>query len=301
MPWIVENLETPHHERRVVDLYWQVSPDEPNHHVATLGQYHYHRTRTGLLPHRHDNQMEICFLAKGAQTYTVDGMFYALHGGDVFVTFPDELHSSGGYPEEKGHLFWVILDMPRPEEPFLGLQGAEAASLAEALLDLPCRHFRGRDTMTGHMEELFSVPALSKASSPMPLVDIRIQHALIGFLLETLEAARVNAPFGASLPIKKVQEAIEDNLEKDLSVEDMAAMTSLSVSRFKARFREEVGMPPAEYLNRRRVAHAAMLLYESDIPVTELAFRLGFHSSQYFATVFRKFTGQSPSEYRRLS
>ena len=71
----------------------------------------------------------------------------------------------------------------------------------------------------------------------------------------------------------------------------------LSESRFKARFRREVGLPPGVYILRAKIAAACTELRQPGTRVTELAHRLGFSSSQYFATVFRRFTGLTPSTY----
>ena len=57
-------------------------------------------------------------------------------------------------------------------------------------------------------------------------------------------------------------------------------------------------MTPMNYLNSCRVAHAARLLLEADLSVTDVAMRCGFSTSQYFATVFKNHFGQTPRAYR---
>jgi AraC-like DNA-binding protein len=58
-------------------------------------------------------------------------------------------------------------------------------------------------------------------------------------------------------------------------------------------------MPPGEYLLRRKVRRAGELLAGGDVSVTEVAQALGFSSSQYFATVFRRYRHQRPSDLLR--
>ena len=79
---------------------------------------------------------------------------------------------------------------------------------------------------------------------------------------------------------------------------EAALVAGLSLPRFKARFKNEVGIPPAEYLQRYRIERAEHGLANSTRSVTEIAFELGFCSSQYFATVFRRYTRLSPTQYR---
>jgi AraC-like DNA-binding protein len=67
----------------------------------------------------------------------------------------------------------------------------------------------------------------------------------------------------------------------------------------KARFKREVGIPPAEYVIRCKIAVARTRLAQSDATITRVAMDLGFPSSQFFATVFRRFTGRKPSALRQ--
>ena len=73
----------------------------------------------------------------------------------------------------------------------------------------------------------------------------------------------------------------------------------MSPSRLHARFLAEVGQSPAEWVRAQRIQRAKRLLLTSDRPVTDLAFDLGFPSSQYFATVFRGLVGMTPRDYRQ--
>ena len=78
----------------------------------------------------------------------------------------------------------------------------------------------------------------------------------------------------------------------------MAEVAGLSVSHFKARFRRETGLPPREFILREKIRLAREALGKGHGTVTDIAFELGFSSSQYFATVFKRYTGQSPRQIR---
>ena len=66
----------------------------------------------------------------------------------------------------------------------------------------------------------------------------------------------------------------------------------------RARFKAETGYTLHEYLIHRRVEEAHRRLSSTDEDITNIAHNLGFSSSQYFATVFRRETGMTPGEYR---
>ena len=59
------------------------------------------------------------------------------------------------------------------------------------------------------------------------------------------------------------------------------------------------GMPPYRYLISLRIQRAAQLLRESDLTVTQILHRVGFHSPSHFTTTFRRHMGLSPTDYRR--
>ncbi len=94
-------------------------------------------------------------------------------------------------------------------------------------------------------------------------------------------------------------EHIEQNYQKNLTVDELAAHSNMSASRFFPRFKKEVGMTPVEYINRYRVNRAILLLIsDSELSVEDISERTGFESSAYFRRVFKKITGMSPREYR---
>ena len=100
----------------------------------------------------------------------------------------------------------------------------------------------------------------------------------------------------------RIQQAlnyIETNISKPLTVEELARSSHYSVSRFKARFKEEIGYPPSEYVTVQKIEHAKHLLETSNETITDLAYSLGFSSSNYFSAVFNKIMGCTPREYRR--
>jgi len=64
-------------------------------------------------------------------------------------------------------------------------------------------------------------------------------------------------------------------------------------------FRKESGITPMDYLRRYRIRQARALLEAGDKSITEVALEVGFSGSNYFARVFRREVGVSPSAYRR--
>jgi AraC-like DNA-binding protein len=88
------------------------------------------------------------------------------------------------------------------------------------------------------------------------------------------------------------------HLNEPLSIGKLVTLIGYGRSRFFELFRANTGMTPNDYLQRLRLEAARGLLSETSRPVTEIAFDVGFNSSQYFSTVFLQYTGLTPSGFR---
>ena len=98
--------------------------------------------------------------------------------------------------------------------------------------------------------------------------------------------------------LKRVLSYIEDNLGRDLGLSEIADAAGLSVSHFKAMFRKSLGMPPHQYLIRRRVERAAMQLRRGDMPIGQIALENGFCHQSHLALHTRRILGLTPLELR---
>lgn len=264
--------------------------------VLHFGRYDYPSARRGLPPHEHNHAMEICVLVRGQQVYEVAGERYMLSGGDVFVTFPGEVHGTGDAPEGKGVLYWLILKMTPGSRPWLGLSTGHARALRHALIGLPRRHFRGSWRLRTLLDGVKARVLRPRA----PLDKVALQNDVVAFLLELVHAAgsEARSRVDRTRPLGGVLAHITAHVGDPMPLAELAAMAGLSMPRFKARFREELGMPPGEYVLRARVAEAERRLRDTSQTITQIAFDLGFSSSQYFATVMKRYTGQTPRQLR---
>jgi transcriptional regulator GlxA family with amidase domain len=73
----------------------------------------------------------------------------------------------------------------------------------------------------------------------------------------------------------------------------------MSLSHFNRRFRAQLGIGPAEWYLRRRIAAARAQLAESDATAGEIAARFGFGSARYLAACFQRVLGRKPASFRR--
>jgi len=98
--------------------------------------------------------------------------------------------------------------------------------------------------------------------------------------------------------LDRLEKIVLRHVSKNLSVEMLAKRLNVSKSTLSKRCSELLGESPRNYLLRAKVQHAANSLKTTDTPVKAISFNLGFQNPYHFSRVFKRITGQSPSEFR---
>ncbi len=258
--------------------------------LRTFGVCSANRAGTPLEAHIHKGCLEIVFLVRGFQVYEVENRRFSLSGADIFVTYPDEAHSSGGCPEGNCRLIWMQIDLSE-HMPFFGLDDPHADELRGALRRLP-HLFAGEDSVNRALYEAFT--ALSSGDEMMREW---ARQTLVCCLYRVVVLARRPAARGPE-KIESAVRYIQAHLTQPFTLEQVAAHCGMSLSWFKTCFQREVGTPPRDYINYCKVEQAQRLL-EQGKGVTETAFTLGFAASDYFSVIFKKYTGKTPTQYRK--
>jgi len=182
-------------------------------------------------------------------------------------------------------------------------------------------HFHPRE----HWHEWFNWPVLGRGvmriPAPPPRLRARVGDALLEmdsfarsgfpraneFALNALERALLwldaanPEPTRLTEPVQEAILFIARHLDQPLSVREIAAAACLSPSRFAHVFSEQLGVPPARFVEQRRIARARVLLESTSLPIGAVSQATGYSSQFYFATRFRAHTGMSPSDWRRGS
>ncbi|MCK0206715.1 AraC family transcriptional regulator [Starkeya koreensis] len=97
---------------------------------------------------------------------------------------------------------------------------------------------------------------------------------------------------------KRVLAYIEENMGESVTLAGMAEAAGLSRMHFAAQFRVATGLRPHEFLLRRRIERAQQMLLETRDPLVEIALAVGFQTQAHFTTVFRRFVGDTPYQWR---
>ncbi|MCC5809632.1 MAG: helix-turn-helix transcriptional regulator [Ectothiorhodospiraceae bacterium] len=96
----------------------------------------------------------------------------------------------------------------------------------------------------------------------------------------------------------RVKDRMDAAPEEEWPVSRLARIGCVSSAHFARSFKEAFGTPPHRYLLTRRIERATALLRDTDLPITEIAFRTGWRSLGTFGRTFRDITGKNPGEIR---
>ncbi|MBW4451761.1 MAG: AraC family transcriptional regulator [Nostoc indistinguendum CM1-VF10] len=109
--------------------------------------------------------------------------------------------------------------------------------------------------------------------------------------------------YTGGLPKHKLKEAIahiNDNLDQNLSLAEIAAIAQISPHYFASLFKQSMGIAPHQYITKCRVERAKYLLAKRELSIIQVSQLVGFQSQSHFTKVFRKYIGITPQAFKKL-
>ena len=97
---------------------------------------------------------------------------------------------------------------------------------------------------------------------------------------------------------KPVIDYMSDHIGENLKTEDFASLVHMQTTYFIKRFKKNYGLPPISYFNRMKVYKAMGMLARCDMPIEQIASKLGITDTSYFARLFKKYCNVTPTKYR---
>jgi AraC family transcriptional regulator len=130
------------------------------------------------------------------------------------------------------------------------------------------------------------------------------QNALVGHLLRWhaspgAPAARQPSQAIAPRRLRAVLDYIQANLSQAMTLKELAGVACLSEYHFARCFKEATGSSPYRFVLDRRIAAAADMLTNQDLPIKAIAHAVGFANGRHFSASFKASLGKSPIDYRR--
>lgn len=192
------------------------------------------------------------------------------------------------------HRYWLE-DDGRWEFFWISMNGQEALRIHQAVLSVTGPIIRLKPETIDHLASCCS-RLVNGAETPGSASAVAYEAAMV--LYDDVFGSHPS--FGGEYrTMQQVLSHIDGHLDKNLSVNDLAAVAGLSRAHFSRIFAANEGVPPAEFVLQKRLRRAAKLLTTAaNMPIKEVSVLCGFEDPNYFSKVFRRLYGINPSEFR---
>lgn len=247
------------------------------------------------LHYHHCIELGVCLSGSG-ETH-IENRIYHFRKGDMQYISPNTPHLSTADKGEKCEWIWIFID---PQKMLLNYNFVKLNELLNnsnprySGVFSPHEHPR----LFSRINDLLEQPKEDNYSNFdifLTVVQILIESARIG------DKDKKQSKLPISEQIKPALVYIRENYTSPqmMSAEKIASHCGLSVSRFRALFKRDIGMTLPQYINQTKMSAAVHLLENTNKTIAQIAEEAGFYENAYFNRVFRKMYGITPKEMRK--
>jgi len=247
-------------------------------------KFHYVQKKKGV-----DYAMLI-YCTDGKGWCIINGKTYEIKGGQFILIPPNTPYSFGADETEPWTIYWLH---------FRGqLMSSFLLSVSMPSSILPSDHSRLQNRID-LFEEIYNSYSLGYIKEYMIYSSMCLYLFLASFIW--IEQYRhMQIPGVKEYPFSsKVIYYMQENLENNLSLDQLAAYFRYSSSHFSMLFQKETNVSPINYFIRLKIQKACQYIVLTNLKLNEIATKLGFEEPAYFTRVFTKIMGISPSAYRK--
>jgi len=250
-------------------------------------------------PDRHFHALpEVFFQESGSNHFDTPGARFALRAGEACLMGSGVPHGEAGYPGADGPFACLVVCLRPGRIAFLQARCDPGEHPSVAFAD---SFAAARATeAAGFLEQIAAIGELARGRGEALRAD-GLERAFLGVLEEVLEAAgEPGGPArGPGQLVLLCQDFIGSRLaDPGLTARAAAREMGCSVDYLSKRFRRELGANLTTYIMQERMRLARALLEDRSLNVSEVAWRSGFNSLNYFTRRFRQATGVTPRAYR---
>lgn len=246
-------------------------------------------------PRQQARSYQLIFVQRGRYHCVLNGQPLQLQPRDLLVVKRGDWHEETLGPGQRYLL--VGFDLVRGETPATADIFFDGDVLPEhqvvrgpnpearQLLDRMQEESRRQDALVGHTENALLLQLFCRIARALPAA--RLSPILVERSTAQIFSERLHRVFS-------------EHLGQPLTAATIAAKMGIGLRTLTKRCQEATGRPPARAIIHYKIEHAARSLRQSDLPIKELSFRLGFQNQYHFSRVFRRVLGVSPSHYREF-
>ncbi len=247
-------------------------------------------------------ETELTHVGRGEMYYQADDRVFVLQAGDAVFVNSEVMHA--GWQKDGQDCFYLPFNFSTVmvyghENSLIGQRYVEPLSREHLLPYLVMRN-----------DEPGDAPLLASVERIIELrqnggdgYELLLKAELCRFWYLLYQASRrmgeVCVDRGGGEAVKRAISYMEEHYAERFSLADLSQVCGLSRSALCHTFHRYTGRTPFTYLQHLRVRRSLPYLLDPDVPVAQVAERVGFSGGSYYAEVFRRFIGMSPLAYRR--
>ena len=232
---------------------------------------------------------ELCFFSEGYRTYMINDTAYDIVPNSMLVIPPCVQHSTFGTAGVTRTVIYFTREyLSEYFSPYL------VDTLLCDLSEPICILTHPRDNV------LSLVNSIKNGFFQNQKVVTALNFALLLSLFKNAQKLPSKKDNFTNGIVGRVTSYIEKNLSEIVSLSEIATTFHVSLSYLEAVFKKNVGLSLMQYIIKSRINLATKKLTETKESVNKIALDCGFSSSTHFSNTFKKHTGFSPREYKRL-
>ena len=249
--------------------------------------------------HSHEG-FEMLFLLDGATAYEFSGQGQAtLHGGHFLVVPPKLVHRGLHDMRSPCTICGLALKVSRPSAwRNTTFTASNLNRLRRALEQGSTKAHPFSPALRWLVRRLMEETANYPTTPHRPEAAIALRGLICTVLVESMRQILV-PPTAPKEFVTAAIEYLRQHLQDAVRMDDLVKHVGFSRARMFDMFKAQTGLTPNDYLQRLRVEKAQEQLRHGNLSVTDIALANGFSSGQYFSTVFTRYTGVSPTDFRK--
>lgn len=247
-------------------------------------RYHYRDRRNGC----DDNILFYCLRGKGY--YMLGGVKYEIHANQ-FVIIPATTKPLSYWANQNDPwtIYWV--HFTGGGLPALNLLLRIGMDNSPVYIPYNKEGVKIWNKMYDSLSQGYSIENMANAN-------FCLYHFIATFIYSQKHHIREEDDYIEKDLVGKAIDFMKQNLDKKLSVKEIAEYNHLSESHFSKRFHMSTGMSPIDYFIHLRMQQACHLLHTTDLRIKQIAGMLGYEDPYYFSRIFKKSMNTSPEDYR---
>lgn len=210
-----------------------------------------------------------------------------IEAGTIILLFPNEWHTYEPDKNTGWYEYWVG---------FKGIHIDNRVRKGFFTPKSPLFNIGFCSSIIGMYEEIISFAQAERTGYQ------QIISSIVLYILGSVYYKNKNLIFNDSFVVNKIDEAkniMKQEIESNISPEDIAERLGVGYSWFRKMFKQYAEISPAQYQLNLKFLRAKELLDTTDLPVTDIAYKLNFENASHFSTFFRKKEGIPPLQYRK--